>query len=121
MDIREIDSGSLQHRWLLGFSGMDLQNGLNVNRHRNCEVFISSLFGDIAKIGNAVSQGNTLFGVIYIPQIRYEMRQTAKYQLLELLKITFGRRNFQEKITNSNRIKAEKDYHLLIILSSNLV
>lgn len=49
------------------------------------------------------------------------MRQTAKYQLLELLKITFERRNFQEKITNSNRIKTEKDYHLLIILSSNLV
>jgi hypothetical protein len=105
----------------LGFSEIATLHKLRVNRHRNCEVFISSLFGDNAKIGNAVSPVNTLFGVIYIPQIRYEILQTAKYQSLELLKITFERRDFQERITNSNQIKTEKDYHLLIILSSNLV
>lgn len=84
MGIRELCSSSLQHRELFVFSEVVLRNRLNVNRHRNCEVFISLLFGDIAKFGNAAPPGNTLFGVIYIPQIRYLAQQTTKYQLLEL-------------------------------------
>lgn len=56
-----------QHRRLLSISEMIPGRSLKINR--NCEAFISSLFGDAAKMRDDLPSGNTLFVVICILQI----------------------------------------------------